>query len=296
MNKSRLLIVLLLLLLNINNIFSIEKKYKIVEINRTFLFNITNRIPNLTVFINLAQNYENRQEVLISSVNYNPDFYLDINNNKIAKIQINNIKDKKIIISTYEKIKIFKYDFSMIQYDENKEIDKGIYKYLDSKNINFNVEFSKIITEKINSDNTVDLVNQLYDFVIKDIKYKRRSDEWSGILTYNSKEGKCLDYSDYFVSLCRSKKIPARTVTGLIAVNGKGEESHAWSEVYIKGYGWIPFDLTFGDSNNSTKFNNLLNVYIYYNIGNSMNTIYESWGNKNSKIELKYTHVINITK
>jgi hypothetical protein len=294
MKSGLLIIILLFQFLTFNDLFSVEKKYRIVEIQRLFFFNIINRIDKLIVLVEMASDYEKRQEVLFSSVNYNPNYYLDDNKNKLARIQLLNLKNKTIIISAYEKIKIFGYDFSKIRYDENMEFDKDSRKYLDSKNINLNIANSEIIAEKINSDNTVDLVKKLYDYVIDNVSYKLRGDEWNGLMTYMNKEGQCIDYSDYFVSLCRSKKIPARTVTGFVAENGEGKMGHAWSEVYIKGYGWIPFDLTFDDSGNYTKFNKLYNAYLYYNIGNLKTMVYDFSGAKNSNIEFKFNFKIKI--
>ena len=61
--------------------------------------------------------------------------------------------------------------------------------------------------------------------------------------------------------LLRAQDIPARYVTGYTAGEKRGEETyavhtvnaHAWTEVYISGTGWVPFDPTPADTRRSTE-------------------------------------------
>lgn len=62
-----------------------------------------------------------------------------------------------------------------------------------------------------------------------------------------SKEGVCDEITNLFISLLRSLGIPARFVSGMVYTNLGGEfGNHGWAEVYFPGYGWIPYDVTFG--------------------------------------------------
>ena len=80
-------------------------------------------------------------------------------------------------------------------------------------------------------------------------------------------KGYCIHYATAGVMLARMAGIPARYATGYIVVsddftnenhNGDGtytitikdNRSHAWAEVYLDGYGWIPFEFTAGYSDN----------------------------------------------
>jgi transglutaminase-like putative cysteine protease len=67
------------------------------------------------------------------------------------------------------------------------------------------------------------------------------------------KEGACGPFASAFTVMCREVGIPARViggfapgdyngVSGLREVHGK--HGHAWAEVYIPRYGWVPFDAT----------------------------------------------------
>lgn len=72
-------------------------------------------------------------------------------------------------------------------------------------------------------------------------------------------EGYCAHYATSAVLLCRMSGIPARYVQGYVipknsfAVSRAAEtyeidvpdyQAHAWAEIYVKGFGWIPYEFT----------------------------------------------------
>ena len=60
------------------------------------------------------------------------------------------------------------------------------------------------------------------------------------------REGVCDELTNLFISLARSRGIPARFVSGIVYSNqGYTFGAHGWAEVYIDGQ-WIPVDVTFG--------------------------------------------------
>ncbi len=62
-----------------------------------------------------------------------------------------------------------------------------------------------------------------------------------------SKEGVCDEITNLFISLLRSVGVPARFVSGMVYTNLENDfGNHGWAEVYFPGYGWIPYDVTFG--------------------------------------------------
>jgi hypothetical protein len=65
----------------------------------------------------------------------------------------------------------------------------------------------------------------------------------SAVRVLENPRGDCNEASTLFVALARSAGLPARTVSGLIYLNGRFYY-HAWAEVYL--YGWTPVDPTFG--------------------------------------------------
>ena len=67
----------------------------------------------------------------------------------------------------------------------------------------------------------------------------------------DTREGYCTYFASAMTVLCRMVGLPARYVEGYIAepgVNGEalvtGENAHAWTEVYFRGFGWLTFDAT----------------------------------------------------
>lgn len=83
-------------------------------------------------------------------------------------------------------------------------------------------------------------------------------------------KGYCIHYATSGVILARMAGIPARYATGYVIVGDdfkeenknpdgtytidiKDNRSHAWAEVYINGFGWMPFEFTAGYSNTSVQ-------------------------------------------
>jgi hypothetical protein len=73
----------------------------------------------------------------------------------------------------------------------------------------------------------------------------------SGFL-FDTQEGFCVHFATSFIILARLNEIPARYVTGFLAMipdDGSpaivtGEYAHAWPEVWIEGEGWVPWEAT----------------------------------------------------
>lgn len=60
--------------------------------------------------------------------------------------------------------------------------------------------------------------------------------------------GSCRDFAAYFIEACRYLGFAARFVSGYLHNSGSSQHgsTHAWSEVYLPGAGWIGFDNTSG--------------------------------------------------
>jgi len=63
--------------------------------------------------------------------------------------------------------------------------------------------------------------------------------------------GVCDEITSLFIAMVRSLGIPARYISGIAYTNyylfGEDFVSHGWAEVYFPGYGWVPFDVTYGE-------------------------------------------------
>jgi len=66
----------------------------------------------------------------------------------------------------------------------------------------------------------------------------------------NNRVGVCDELTNLFISLNRAAGIPARFSSGYayteLPVFETNWVPHAWAEVYFPGYGWVPYDVTYG--------------------------------------------------
>lgn len=58
-------------------------------------------------------------------------------------------------------------------------------------------------------------------------------------------KGVCQDHAHIFISAARTLAIPARYVTGYLAMDHPGiaEAHHAWAEAWVEALGWVGFDV-----------------------------------------------------
>lgn len=66
-----------------------------------------------------------------------------------------------------------------------------------------------------------------------------------------TQEGYCTYFASAMTVMCRMVGLPARYVEGYVAYPDEeglavvtGQEAHAWTEVYFRGFGWVTFDAT----------------------------------------------------
>jgi len=102
------------------------------------------------------------------------------------------------------------------------------------------------------SDSLYDATFKLAEWVRTNVKYdlntltEEATQKSSWVL--ENKIGVCDEITNLFVSFLRSMNIPVRYVVGIAYSDAvlEGWAPHAWAEVYFQGYGWIPWDVTFG--------------------------------------------------
>ncbi len=107
-----------------------------------------------------------------------------------------------------------------------------------------------------NYDKTMALVKYLKSFTYSETPpaAPEGRDEIEFFL-FDSKTGYCTYYSSSLAVMLRSIGIPTRIVTGFISGEAQGNNSwlvrgtasHAWTQVYFPGMGWVDFEPTPGD-------------------------------------------------
>lgn len=110
--------------------------------------------------------------------------------------------------------------------------------------INFTAQsqvVSKAQTLAASADTDLDVVSNVYNYIIENIAYDYDKAETvaSGYLpdvdeTLSSGKGICFDYAAVMTTMLRSQRIPTRLEVGYM-----GETYHAWISIYIKDMGWV---------------------------------------------------------
>lgn len=88
-----------------------------------------------------------------------------------------------------------------------------------------------------------------------DIEWWKNSSDWRNedvaVWTLKNKRGICTHFATTYVVLLRSMKIPSRLAVGYAGGKTIGNKTyiftsfaHAWAEVYMPPYGWVPVEVT----------------------------------------------------
>lgn len=104
-------------------------------------------------------------------------------------------------------------------------------------------------------DNLYSAVFKIADWTKNNIEYNLStltaevSQKASWVL--QNKQGVCDELTSLFIAMLRSVGIPARFVSGIAYTNSELFPEkwgpHGWAEVYFPEYGWVPFDITYGE-------------------------------------------------
>ncbi len=105
------------------------------------------------------------------------------------------------------------------------------------------IAVAKELSQQNSSLTTIqNLVNWVHSMVHYDVSY------WGKVVpakeVFHSRRGVCVEYTHLLISLARSLGFDTRYISGY--VYGNAWQPHAWAEIGIPGYGWLPADATFG--------------------------------------------------
>ena len=221
---------------------------------------LSNNPESITNPINITLNYSK----------LNDDEYLSMIDKEAGDtlINIDSVSDRETLLSNNRLIlaalieneyRDFVYN-NYLSYPDNKsfeEINKEYYDIINSDTSTAKGKFETLdkIREKIHSQT---------EYTLSPGKTPSNRD-FVNYFLFESGEGYCVHYATAGIMLARMAGIPARYATGYIIVDEdfksnsknadgsytitlKDNSSHAWAEVYIDGYGWVPFEFTAGYS------------------------------------------------
>ena len=108
--------------------------------------------------------------------------------------------------------------------------------------------FIKNKAQQLATNDVLETLHSLAEYVKNNMNYNERySDVKNASWIMEEKKGVCSHYTILFMSLVRSLDLATRYVSGVAYSNKENSsENHAWAEVWIPDYGWIPYDVTFG--------------------------------------------------
>lgn len=242
-----------------------EKVNFVIEYNFDILGD-TSKIDFITI---IPGDYTDRQKVFNIDYSMSPARIFFNGLNKYAEFIIPNpLSDFKLKITT--QLEIYEYDLEKALALKKDQIpDEDLSKYLtEEKYIEVNDPMIQNLEPvHIFTEYPLDHVEINYDYVMKNLNYSGYNPgDVGAVQALKNKGGDCTDYTDTFVTLCRASGFPARSIEGYPIDASDPEMGHNWSEIFISGYGWVPFDPTYDDNNGSspeTTFENLKDTYIY---------------------------------
>ncbi len=227
------------------------------------MFNINSNIQ-ATITDSSKLNYLKANLLLLPDNNYmqssslinissNPDSekiygnsFVELNWNQISNNYQYDLNAIVITNNKISKIPFIKYPIS--------NISPELKIYLEPQKItDINEKIIKKTNELIqDQDNLFEASFQIAEWVHNNIKYDlntlTESASQKSSWVYDNKDGVCDEITSLFISMARSAGIPARFVTGMVYSNINYQfGNHGWAELYFPDYGWVPFDVTFGE-------------------------------------------------
>jgi transglutaminase-like putative cysteine protease/tetratricopeptide (TPR) repeat protein len=102
---------------------------------------------------------------------------------------------------------------------------------------------------------------KIYDYV-RGLRFQLSEKPKSVLQVLETGTCQCSDASDLMVTLCRAAGIPARFVGGVFLKESEDRtgETHAWVEIYVHPYGWLPADPTMSRFNYFTRLSRFAEI------------------------------------
>jgi len=238
-----------------------------VEIITKITNNTNYTLKNLECFIKAPQNFLPFQEVLdLSSNSNNQEILFDNDFNKVLHFKYDTLNSKESFSAVLKckvdmpELSLKKITSSQNYYDKN-DPDLKLYTtedlFIDSDS-NEIISAAKSVIG--NESDPIIKAKKLYNFVVAKLDYDYERAKDKNYKFYYASEilkigkGVCADYAILYTALLRASGIPSRISAGVpveAVINAKDSTldfGHAWVEVKLPGYGWIPIDVTSEDN------------------------------------------------
>ncbi|MGB0932061.1 MAG: transglutaminase domain-containing protein [Chitinophagales bacterium] len=276
----KILSLLFLFILSTNNC----KGQRLVEFKQ--VFSIEKNSATSGYIRTMIPKSEPKKQTLIG-VNYSiqPDLIFKENNILFAEWNLRKMKySDSIEITTV--LLIERYDLHTAKkMPKSTNNDLGLGRYLKHES-NFQKNNKKIQEQakQLIGKDEEETISNIFNFVIEHLEYHNFVEEDRGAKkALKQQRGDCTEYSELMITLCRANNIPAKIVSGKTLSGNQEVGLHNWVEIYMDEYGWVPFDPTHADGENSlTQFSKMENKYVY--LSNERDSYQTSWNFYNSAI------------
>jgi transglutaminase-like putative cysteine protease len=134
----------------------------------------------------------------------------------------------------------------------------------------------------------LEMARALYDKVDDHVKYDKSQPGYGNgdvLWVCDSRFGNCTDFHSLFISLARSKGLPAIFAIGFPLPPDKTEGEiagyHCWAFFHEQGHGWVPVDISEADKFPSMKeyyFGNLTPDRVTFTIGRDLDLVPKQQG------------------
>jgi len=180
--------------------------------------------------------------------------------NRYAEFMIESEKGElKIKISAV--VEIFEHDLKSVKGGKKVFFNSASNFLMSEKYLEKDDSLIMSVGNSMLNKDTLKTIKKIYDYVSQKMTYTGFNPGQIGAAkALKQLTGDCTEFTDLFVTLCRSCNIPAMAVDGYV-LNYSVTPKHAWAEVFCNPYGWIRFDPTPGNLN---VFNKLENQYIQF--------------------------------
>ncbi len=187
-----------------------------------------------------------------------------------------------------------KVDFPFLQTD----LSDTVRMYLSSSEIidSDNPEIRKLafsIAE--NEYDAFILVNKIAFWVKHSVRYDLSTINSEASLkaseVLKNRDGVCDEITSLFIALLRALGIPAKFVSGIAYTDNlqfsERWGAHGWAEVYFPGYGWMPFDVTFGQHGWLDAFH----IKLQESLDPNQKSLLFSWKSDNPDVKIQSSPV-----
>ena len=264
------------------------KKTKKVEFDLCYDFTATDKTSKVKFITAIPKTLRHKQRIYNIEYSPEPTRFFSANGNDYVEFIFNN-PEKQFQIKINIKAKLFRYDLATARknFKEIPAKDPNLGEFLKSeKYIEKDDPRIQKIAKSIKGRTNANLIKEIQDYIVRNMEYVNDGKSMGALYALENKKGQCIEYADLFVAICRAKGLPARIAIGYttnISLNPK----HAWAEVYLQKYGWIPFDPTWADIKykSAKQFHYMKSSYLYVSnirtdktLHNGYNCMVWGWG------------------